>query len=365
MTTHDTNTHHPLSIDRLQRRIDDVDRKPVPTPEKSLMTEETKTEDAKDLADGAAKTSRIDVVAARAFLLEIEGQSQIDCSVAFERLLAMTGSLLNRAEALEKCVNFIACAWCNHIAPRGPTDDPMVHIRAHLKGCPVRRAREDGAEVEGTKPVDVESLRAAYDLAKATGFVHEATASLLNHLPVVFDRLAALEKYAGQIVCSWCGETSPKAGDTSGAMLDHMLVCTKRTDILSTMIQDLANEMRRARRVMLAGAELADVLAQQDVTSPMVWTPTIVKACEELAQAMDDWATRKERTLSPEDFRFELRDVWGRACEAFEGKAPPGLAVDFSNWSGATKDLLMGLGMHWGGDDKGYVFEDLKTEKAT
>lgn len=36
MTTHDSNTHHPLSIDRLQKRIDDADRKPVPTPEKAL-----------------------------------------------------------------------------------------------------------------------------------------------------------------------------------------------------------------------------------------------------------------------------------------------------------------------------------------
>lgn len=220
---------------------------------------------------------------------------------------------------------------------------------------------------EETKPVDVEALRVLHGgrLGVRRLVAAGPDQELMDCLPAVFDRLEALEKYAGQVVCSWCGESSPKGDDTSGAILDHMLVCTKRTDILSTMVQDMANEMRRARRIMLAAAELADVLAQQDVTSPMVWTTAIVLACEELAKSMDDWVTRKERPLSPVDFRAELRDVWQRACEAFDGKAPRGLAVDFSNWSGATKDLLMGLGMHWGGDDKGYVFEDLKTETAT
>lgn len=64
---------------------------------------------------------------------------------------------------------------------------------------------------------------------------------------------------------------------------------------------------------------------------------------------------RQARLVS--GFPDKLLELWEEACEI---EADLGISPDeFAAWSGATKDLLIGLGMEWdsdSGEGGGYVF---------
>lgn len=64
-----------------------------------------------------------------------------------------------------------------------------------------------------------------------------------------------------------------------------------------------------------------------------------------------DWPTQG---MTREQFAQELLDLWSRACEQWEGQsvtdAPQNFVEDFASWSGATKDVLITLGLEAHGD---------------
>lgn len=118
---------------------------------------------------------------------------------------------------------------------------------------------------------------------------------------------------------------------------------------------DLAEVEARVRANEVVAVDPRDAAEVQQVQADRAWLFTLLKEAraregrlaEELETRRRGEARLERLLMTMDDFFRRLLDLWNTAHEVPEVER----RADFAAWSGATKDLLLGAGLKWNGED--------------